>query len=89
MSTRISLFFLLLSHFIFAQNLEFSVIVKDVMTGQPIEEVTITALKTKQGFLTNKAGEAVINLSQASDLKLEHFTYKPYVVKFCRFGQKK
>lgn len=88
MSTRISLFFLLLSHFIFAQNLEFSVIVKDVMTGQPIEEVTITALKTKQGFLTNKAGEAVINLSQASDLKLEHFTYKPYVVKFADLDKK-
>lgn len=88
MSIKFSLFFLLFSSFLFAQNVEYNVIVKDVMTGQPIEEVTITALKTKQGFLTNKAGEATINLSQASDLKFEHFTYKPYVVKIADLDKK-
>lgn len=41
---------LFVSNFIFSQNLEFSVIVKDIETGLPIEEVTITALKSNQGF---------------------------------------
>ena len=40
--------------FVFSQNLEFTVIVKDFDTDLPIDEVTITALRTRQGFLSNK-----------------------------------
>jgi len=82
------LFFLLITNFLFAQNIEFNVIVKDVLTGLPIEEVTIKALNTNQGFLTNKAGEASIHLSQESPLKFEHFAYKSYTVKFSEFHEK-
>lgn len=88
MIKKIYLFFLLASNFIFSQNLDFNVIVKDILTGLPIEEVTIKALNTNQGFLTNKAGEAVIHLSQESNLKFEHFAYKSYVVKFSEFDKK-
>lgn len=73
---------------IFAQNLEFTVIVKDIQTGLPIEEVTITSLKSNQGFLSNKNGEAAINLTKASDLKFEHSLYKSYIVKFSELDKK-
>lgn len=88
MNKKIYLFFLLITNFLFAQNIEFNVIVKDILTGQPIEEVTIKALNTNQGFLTNKAGEASINLTQESNLKFEHFAYKSYVVKFSELNKK-
>jgi len=67
---------------IFSQSTEFTVIVKDIETGLPIEEVTITATKSNQGFLTNKSGEAIINLAKASDLQFQHSLYKTYTVKF-------
>ncbi len=72
----------------FSQNLEFIVIAKDIETGLPIAEVTITSKKSNQGFLTNKDGEAFINLSKASDLKFEHSLYKTYTVKFTELNKK-
>ena len=84
------LYFILLfiCEFGFSQNIDFTVIVKDVESGLPIEEVTITSLKNKQGFLTNKNGEANINLSSESDLQFEHSLYKTYVVKYSDLNKK-
>lgn len=79
---------LFICEFVFSQNIDFTVIVKDVESGLPIEEVTITSLKNKQGFLTNKNGEANINLSSESDLQFEHSLYKTYVVKYSDLNKK-
>ena len=88
MKKILSLILFFLSITAFSQNLEFVVIVKDIETGLPIEEVTITSKKTNQGFLSNKDGEAFINLSKASDLQFEHSLYKTYVVKFAELNKK-
>jgi hypothetical protein len=72
----------------FSQNLEFTVIVKDFDTDLPIEEVTITALKTRQGFLTNKDGKAIISLTRSSDLEFIHSSYKTLIVKFSTLDKK-
>jgi hypothetical protein len=88
MKKILSFVLLFISSFVFSQNIEFAVIVKDVETGLPIEEVTITALKTKQGFLTNKNGEANINLTNESDLQFENSSYKTYVVKYFDLDKK-
>ena len=45
---------------IFSQDLEFTIVVKDFDTDMPIEEVTITSLRTRQGFLTNEDGKVFI-----------------------------
>ena len=74
--------------FVFSQNLEFTIIVKDFDTDLPIEEVTITALKTRQGFLTNNEGKAIISLTRSSDLELVHSSYKTLVVKFSTLDKK-
>ena len=85
---KITLFILIFaSSYVFSQNLEFTVIVKDIDTGLPIDEVTITSLKSNQGFLTNINGEAFIKLTQSSDLLFEHSMYKKYVVKFVDLDQ--
>jgi hypothetical protein len=88
MKSFLCFLFLLASSSIFSQNLEFSVIVKDVETGLVINEVTITATKTKQGFLTNKNGEATISLKSQSDLRFENSAYKSYIVKFADLNKK-
>lgn len=66
----------------FSQLKEFTVIVKDIDTDTPVDEVTITALKTRQGFLTNADGVAKISLSKNSDLELVHTSYKSLIVKY-------
>ncbi|AIG29542.1 hypothetical protein IA01_03225 [Flavobacterium psychrophilum] len=81
MKQILSFILLFSTSFVFSQNIEFAVIVKDIQTGLPISEVTITALKTKQGFLTNKNGEANISLSKESDLQFENSAYKTYTAK--------
>jgi hypothetical protein len=86
---KILLFILFcISTSVFSQNLEFTVIVKDIETDLPIEEVTITALKSKQGFLTNKNGEAVISLKSESDLQFESSFYKTYIEKASTLDKK-
>lgn len=78
-----TLFFLLFFIFSigYAQNISIKIIVKDFETEQPIDEVTITALKTKQGFLTNADGEVQLTLSKHSVLEFSHSTYNTYSIK--------
>jgi hypothetical protein len=73
---------------VFSQNLEFTVIVKDFDTDLPIEEVTITASRTRQGFLTNKEGKVFVSLTKSSDLELVHSSYKTIVIKFITLNNK-
>lgn len=73
---------------VFSQNLEFTIIVKDFDTDLPVDEVTITAIRTRQGYLTNKDGVALISLTRSSDLELVHSSYKKIVVKFSTLNKK-
>lgn len=65
----------------YSQNISIKVIVKDFETDQPIDEVTVTALNTKQGFLTNSEGEVQFTLSKHSVLEFSHSTYNTYSIK--------
>ena len=73
---------------VLSQNLDFTIIVKDFDTDLPIDEVTITALRTRQGFLTNKEGKAIISLSRSSDFELVHSFYKKIIIKFSALDKK-
>lgn len=66
---------------IFSQNLEFTIVVKDFDTDMPIDEVTITALRNRQGFLSNKEGKVLISLTKISDFEFTHSSYKKLIVK--------
>jgi hypothetical protein len=72
---------------VFSQSIEYTIIVKDFDTDLPIEEVTITALRTRQGFLTNKDGKAFVSLSKSSDLEFIHSSYKTIVIKIATLNK--
>lgn len=65
----------------YSQNIIIKVLVKDFETDLPIDEVTVTATKTNQGFLTNSEGIAILSLTKHSVLEFSHSTYNSYVVK--------
>lgn len=88
MIKKLTFLLLFFTSVVFSQNLEFMVIVKDFDTDLPIDEVTITAIKTRQGFLTNKEGKAFVSLTKSSDLELSHSSYRKIVVKFTTLNKK-
>lgn len=65
----------------YSQNITIKVLVKDFETDLPIDEVTVTATKTNQGFLTNSEGIVILNLTKHSVLEFSHSTYNSYAVK--------
>lgn len=65
----------------YSQNIRLKVLVKDFETDLPIDEVTVTATTTKQGFLTNSEGIVILNLTKHSVLEFSHSTYNSYAVK--------
>ena len=88
MIKKLTFLLLFLNSIVFSQSLEFTVIVKDYDTDLPIEEVTITSLRSRQGFLTNKEGKAFISLTKSSDLEFVHSTYKSVIVKISTLNKK-
>lgn len=81
MKKNLLFLFIFFSFQIIAQNKDIQVIVIDQDTQLPIEDVTITASKTKQGFLTNKEGVANINLEKPSDLEFSNSSYKTLTIR--------
>ena len=88
MINKLTLLFFFTLQIAVAQNLDIIIIVKDFETDLPIDEVTITAIKTKQGFLTNAEGKAILHLTKASDLEFVHSSYRTYIVKFSTLNKK-
>jgi hypothetical protein len=88
MKRKLLLFLLFLGSFVFSQSREIKIIVIDFDTQAPVDEVTITALKTRQGFLTNAEGIANFVLDRPSDLEFSHSSYKEIIVKSATLNQK-
>ena len=88
MKRKLLLFLLFLGSFVFSQSREIKIIVIDIDTQVPVDEVTITALKTRQGFLTNAEGIANFVLDKPSDLEFSHSSYKAIIVKSATLNQK-
>ena len=87
MIKKLTFLFLFFSSMVFSQSIEYAIIVKDFDTDLPIEEVTITALRTRQGFLTNKDGKAFVSLTKSSDLEFIHSSYKTIVIKIATLNK--
>lgn len=87
MIKKLTFLFLFFSSMVFSQSIEYTIIVKDFDTDSPIEEVTITALRTRQGFLTNKDGIAFVSLTKSSDLEFIHSSYKTIVIKIATLNK--
>lgn len=60
----------------FAQNKEYSIIVKDMETQLPIENVTVVIVKTKQILLSNRDGKVTFILNGGSNVQLSEASHK-------------
>ncbi|MFQ6599118.1 hypothetical protein [Flavobacterium sp. C3NV] len=60
----------------FAQNIEYSIIVKDIETQLPIENAMVVILKTKQVLLSNEDGKVTFMLTGASNVQVSEMNYE-------------
>ncbi len=65
----------------FSQEKELTIIFRDIETQLPVDEVTITVLRTKESFVSNSDGVVKILLKRPSYLEVSHSSYKKFIVK--------
>lgn len=61
---------------VFAQDTEYSIVVKDIETQLPIENATVVILKTKQILLSNQEGKVTFMLSGGSNVQISETNYE-------------
>jgi len=77
MKKLLLLFVVLLNNVsVFAQSEEYSILVKDIETLQPIENATVFILKTKQVLLTNEDGKVTFVLNGGSNVQVSEMNYE-------------
>ncbi|MEO8239173.1 MAG: hypothetical protein ABI793_07900 [Flavobacterium sp.] len=67
---------------IFAQSTEYSIVVKDIDTQLPIENVTVVILKTKQILLSNEEGKVTFVLNGASNVQVSETNYEDLTLRW-------
>ncbi|WP_159777724.1 hypothetical protein [Flavobacterium sp. 9AF] len=65
----------------FSQENELTILFKDIESQLPVDEVTLTVLRTKESFISNADGMVKINLKRPSYLEVSHSSYKKFIVK--------
>lgn len=73
---RCLFFFLILSHVLFAQRIERTLVIKDSDTQLPIEGVSVLIMKTKQILLSNKDGEVTYMINGGTAIQFTHSSYE-------------
>lgn len=66
----------------FAQSQEYSIIVKDIETLEPIENATVVILKTQQILLSNEQGIVTFMLSGGSNIQVSETNYEDITVRW-------
>jgi hypothetical protein len=69
------IFLLLLTVPTFSQKGEKIIVIKDQDTNLPIEDVTVTIVKTRQNLLSNREGVVTFELTAASSIQIRHSSY--------------
>ena len=59
----------------FSQKVDKIIILKDQETNLPIEDATVTIVKIRQNFLSNKDGIVSFELTGASNIQIRHSSY--------------
>lgn len=78
----ILLFLVLFSINVFAQNEEYSIIVKDIETQLPIENAMVVILKTKQILSSNKDGKVTFVLNGGSNVQVSETNYESLTIRW-------
>jgi hypothetical protein len=82
MRRLILIFILLFSVNFFAQNTEYSIIIKDIETQLPIENATVFIMKTKQTLISNKDGKVTFELNGASNVQVSETNYEKLTLRW-------
>jgi len=75
MKKKLLLLFLIFSINVFSQNEEKSIVLKDIDTDLPIEDVTVFIAKTKQTLLSNAQGKVTFLLNGLSNIQVTHASF--------------
>ncbi|GAA4124430.1 hypothetical protein GCM10022250_09110 [Flavobacterium chungbukense] len=67
---------------VFSQETEYSILVKDIETLQPIENATVVVLKTKQVLLANEDGKVTFVLSGGSNVQVSEMNYEEVTLRW-------
>jgi hypothetical protein len=75
-------FVLFVNTAVFAQNTEYSIVVKDIETQLPIENATVFIMKTKQTLLSNEEGKVTFVLNGASNVQVSEANYEKLTLRW-------
>ncbi|WP_130735031.1 hypothetical protein [Flavobacterium sp. J27] len=75
------LFLIVFSCLSFSQEKELTILFRDIETQLPVDEVTLTILRTKESFISNADGMVKVILKRPSYLEVSHSSYKKFIVK--------
>ena len=81
MKRTLLVFLLLVSSCVLAQKIERTLIIKDMDTQLPLEDVTVLVAKTKQILISNKEGEVSFIVNGNSNIQLSHPSYVSMTVR--------
>ncbi|MEK8179855.1 hypothetical protein WMW71_05835 [Flavobacterium buctense] len=81
MKQLLLLFLLTFNVSICAQSVEKTLILKDVATNLPLEDVTVFIIKTKQTLLSNAEGKVTFVLNGSSNIQVTHSSYVKVTVR--------
>ncbi len=73
--TVLVLFLMISSLSSFSQKVDKIIVIKDKETNLPIEDATVTIVKTRQNLLSNKDGIVSFELTGASNIQIRHSSY--------------
>lgn len=82
MKKLIILIVLLFSFSVFSQNIEYSIVVKDIETQLPIENAMVVVIKTQQILISNSEGKVAFALKGISNIEVSHGDYKDFVIRW-------
>jgi hypothetical protein len=78
----ILLFVIFVNTAIFAQKVEYSIVVKDIETQLPIENAIVFIMKTKQTLISNQDGKVTFELNGASSLQVSETNYEKVTLRW-------
>ncbi|WP_316633963.1 hypothetical protein [uncultured Flavobacterium sp.] len=82
MKRLILLFVLYFNASVFAQKVEYSIVVKDIETQLPIENAAVLIMKTKQVLLSNKDGKVTFELIGGSNVQVSETNYEKVTLRW-------
>lgn len=80
LKTKLLYVFFFFSFFTFSQVRELKIQIRDLVTDEPIEDVTVTILKAGKSFLSNENGEVSLIIIKKRNIEFSHSLFKSVIL---------